>query len=51
MRITLEIPNGAVCAVLACVESTARGMQLASYTLGSEDLRDGNNIKLPRQED
>lgn len=51
MRITLEIPDGAVCAVLACVETTERGMQLASYTLGTEDLRDGNKIKLPRREE
>lgn len=52
MRITLEIPDGAVCAILTYVESTKFGsMHLASSTLDTEDLRDGNEIKLPRREE
>ena len=51
MRIILEIPDGAVCAVLTYVETTKFGAQLASSTLDTADLRDGNTIKLPRQEE
>lgn len=51
MRITLEIPDGAVCAILTNVESKKTGMQLASSTLDTADLRDGNKIKLPRREE
>ncbi len=48
MKITLEIPDGIVCAFLNGVEATFGGMNMVSYSLDSDDLHDGAEIKLPR---
>ena len=50
MKIVLDIPNGVVAGFLTCVEVTDCGMQLASYQLDSDDFKDGNCIKLPREQ-
>ena len=50
MKIILEIPDGAIAGFLNCVEVTNCGMQLASYRLDSDDFKDGNCIKLPREQ-
>lgn len=49
MKITLDIPDNIImCAFLNGVEMTNSGMQMFSYQLGSDDFKDGNVIKLPR---
>ena len=49
MRITLEIPEGIICGFFNGVELTYTGLQLVSYQLSSDDLKDGNTVKLPRE--
>ena len=49
MKITLELPDGVICGFFNCVEQTNTGMQLAAYQLGSDDMKDGTTIKLPRE--
>lgn len=48
MKITLEIPNGVVCAFMNGVQYTYDGMTMFSWQMDGDDLRDGNTIKLPR---
>jgi hypothetical protein len=48
MKVTLDIPDGIICAFLNGVEYTNTGMKMFSYQLGGDDLKDGNTIKLPR---
>ena len=50
MKITLDIPDGIVCAFFNGVERTFIGMNMVSYSLDSDDLHDGAEIKLPREE-
>lgn len=50
MKIVLDIPNGIIAGFLNCIEVTDCGMQLVSYQLGSDDLKNGNCIKLPREQ-
>ena len=49
MRITLDIPDGIICGFFNGVEHTNVGLQLVSYQLSSDDLADGNTVKLPRE--
>ena len=49
MRITLDIPDGIICGFFNGVERTNVGLQLVSYQLSSDDLTDGNTVKLPRE--
>ena len=49
MRITLDIPDGIICGFFNGVEHTNTGLQLVSYQLSSDDLTDGNAVKLPRE--
>lgn len=49
MKVTLDIPDGVMLAFLNGVEYTNTGMQMFSYQLGSDDLADGNTVKLPRE--
>lgn len=51
MKITLDINDDMMCAFLSGVMLTYDGLQMVSYQLGSDDLRDGNTIKLPREND
>ena len=48
MKITLDIPDCIICAFLNGVEHTDTGLQMFSYQLSSDDLKDGNNVKLPK---
>lgn len=48
MKITLDIPDGVFVAFLNGVEITETGMQMFSYQLDSDDIKDGNTVKLPR---
>ena len=51
MKITLEIPDTMICAVLTGVlANDYNDFFLVSYQLGSADLKDGNKITLPRTE-
>lgn len=49
MRITLDIPDGIICGFLNCVEQTNAVLKLISYQLSSDDLTDGNTVKLTRE--
>ena len=49
MKITLDLPDGMICAFFCGVEHTGSGLQLASYQISSDDLADGKTIKLPRE--
>ena len=51
MKITLDIPDGVVLAFLNGVEYARTGMQMFSYQLDSDDLKDGNTVKLPRKQE
>lgn len=48
MKVTLDISDGIICAFLCGVEVTDTGMQMFSYQLDREDLKDGGTVKLPR---
>ena len=50
MKVTLEINDGIICGFFCGVEHTNTGLQLVSYQLGSDDIVDGNTVKLPRSE-
>ena len=49
LKVTLDIPDDIVCGFFNGVQITYSGMQLVSYQLGSDDLKDGNIVKLPRE--
>ena len=49
MIITFDIPDGIICGVFNCIEHTNAGLQLVTYQLSSDDLTDGNILKLPRE--
>lgn len=49
MKITLDIPDGILCGFFNGVRHTFGGLQMVSYALDSDDVRDGNTIKLPRE--
>lgn len=51
MKITLDIPDGIIAGFFNGVEVTAHGMQLVSYQLSTDDLKDGNAVKLPREQE
>lgn len=48
MKITLDIPDGVMCAFLNGVRVTETGMEMFSFQLGGDDLKDGKETKLPR---
>ena len=50
MKVTIDIKDGIICGFFCGVEHTNTGLQLVSYQLGSDDLVDGNTVKLPRSE-
>lgn len=49
MKITLEIPDGVVCAFMNGVQYTDNGMAMFSWQMDRDDLRDGKTTKLPRE--
>lgn len=49
MKITLDIPDGIIAGFFNGVEVTAHGMQLVSYQLSTDDLKDGNIVKLQKK--
>jgi hypothetical protein len=49
MKITLEIPDTLICGFLNGVQMTGDGLELVSYQLASDDLKDGNTVRLPRE--
>ena len=51
MKITLDIPDEIICGFFNGVQRTFDGLQMVSYSLGSDDVRDGNTIKLPREQE
>lgn len=50
MKITLDIPDGIVAGFFNGVNAAGYIMKLVSYQLDSDDLKDGNCVKLPREE-
>ena len=50
MKITLDIPDGIVAGFFNGVDAAGYIMKLVSYQLDSDDLKDGNCVKLPREE-
>lgn len=50
MKITLDIPDGMVCGFLNGVVETRSGLTMVTYSLGTHDLHDGAEIKLPWEE-
>lgn len=51
MKITLDISDGMIAGFFNGVEVTAHSMQLVSYQLSSDDLKDGNTVQLPRKQE
>lgn len=51
MKITLDISDGMIAGFFNGVEITAHSMQLVSYQLSSDDLKDGNTVQLPRKQE
>lgn len=49
MKITLEINDNTICAFFNSVVNTDTGLTMFSHQIGSNDLEDGNTIKLPRE--
>ena len=49
MKITLEINDNTTCAFFNSVVNTDTGLTMFSHQIGSNDLEDGNIIKLPRE--
>ena len=49
MKITLDLPDGMICGFFDGVAIGDIGMRMVSYLLDSEDMKDGNVIKLPRE--
>lgn len=49
MKIILEITDDTLCAFFNSVVNTGTGLVMNSHQLGSDDLKDGNTIKLPRE--
>ena len=51
MKITLEIPDGVICAFLSGVQhGSTSNLEMFSYQLCTDDLVDGKETKLPRKE-
>ena len=50
MKITLDIPDGMVCGFLNGVVEIHSGLTMGTYALDTDDLHDGAEIKLPREE-
>lgn len=48
MKIILNIPDGIIAGFFSGVEYANGGMSLVSYQLGTDDLKDGNVLTLPR---
>lgn len=51
MKITLDIPDGILCGFFNGVRITFGGLQMVSCALDSDAMRDGNTIKLPREQE
>lgn len=49
MKITLEITDDTLCAFFNSVVNTENDLVMFSHQIGSDDLKDGNTIKLPRE--
>lgn len=47
MKITLDIPDGMVCGFLNGVVEIRGRLTMVSYSLGTNNLHDGAEIKLP----
>ncbi len=50
MKITLDIPDDMVCGFLNGVVKTRSGLTMETYALDCDDLHDGAEIKLLREE-
>ena len=51
MKITLELPNEMVCAFVSWVLSDGYKYSIGVSPLDSDDLKDGNVIKIPRKQE
>ena len=50
MKITLNIPDGVICAIFNGIEFKDGCYNLFAYSLETADMVDGNTLTLPRQE-
>ena len=50
MKITLDVPDTTICAYFCYVKYTSRGALMGGTLLDSNDLCDGNEIKIPRED-
>ena len=50
MKITLDIPDITICAYFCYIKYTSRGALMGCTLLASDDLCDGNEIKIPRED-
>lgn len=51
MKIELDIPDGIICAFLNGVQVDGTyAMRMVSYSISSDELKDGSVIKLPRKQ-
>ena len=48
MKVTIDIPDTIIYGFLNVVCCEVSGYSLVSFQLGSDDLKDGNTVKLPR---
>jgi len=48
MKITLDISDSVICAFINGVRVGGTGLEMFSHQLDSDDLVDGNTVKLPR---
>lgn len=49
MKITLDIPDGVFLAFLNGVQVGETGLEMFTYQLDGDDLKDGKETKLPRE--
>ena len=46
MKITLEIPDGTICAFFDFIRATNTGLVMQGHSIKSDDLYDGAEIKI-----
>lgn len=50
MKITLDLPDTTRCAFLNCVFQGSDGLMIGSRVIGSDDLKDGAEVKIEELE-
>ena len=50
MKITLEIPDGTICAFFDFIRTSYEGLVMQGYSIKTDDLYDGAEIKIEEAE-